>query len=330
LATKFYLPSTGSTDIDPAWSASWYGTTEMSPSKLAAVTTKISSADATKTLTDADLTDRHYCAGMWVSARLAAQTIAAQTIGISIKCSEDNAKNNMFLHGIIRVVQIDGVTYRGTLLSFFEDNTEFPLTASRASRYYSATSSALVVYAGDRIVIELGPGGDPQTGGGSHNSDMIIGDNNGSDLDAADADTTGDPWVNFANTLTFYTAGTVNFECTGATASATPTLSKLDRTRSFALGGCAGTATPTILKLNRTRPFIFGGCSASSTAVISILTRAKQFVLGTCNATSSVVMTKIDRVAAIVASGCDAVSTAILDQLDIVAGGLKQFVFGGV
>lgn len=208
MATKFYLPSSGAAALTPAYSASWYAGSA-SPEKLEATTTKPNSGLVTEALTDADLTDRHYYFGMWVSSKLSAQTIASQTITGSIRCSEDNAKNNMSLHLIIRVVQSDGTTYRGTLVSFTDDATE--AYTSLRSLTFSVVSSELAIQDNDRIVIELGLGGDPQSGGGSHNSTMSIGETSaGADLDASDADMGADnPWVNFANTLTFFT-GTYN------------------------------------------------------------------------------------------------------------------------
>jgi hypothetical protein len=200
MATKFYLPSTGTATVDPAWSTSWYNATAYSASKLNAVTTKISSAMSTKSMTEADVTDRSFAVGMWISDRLKPQAIAAQTVTISIKCSEDNAKNNLYVKWIIRLLHADN-TYGDTILAFTADGLELALTAAIASRFDTQTSTAVTAVGGDRIVIEIGTGGDPASGGGSHNASMIIGDDAAADLDAADADTGVDnPWVNFGTT----------------------------------------------------------------------------------------------------------------------------------
>jgi hypothetical protein len=209
MATKFYLPASGTAGQDPAWSASWYNATGFTAAKLKAVTTKINSGLVTKSLTEADITDRHFASGMWISEPLSAQTIAGGTvITCSIRCSEDNAKNNLSLHWQIRLLQSDGTTYRGNVIAFTDDTTE--AYTSLRSLTGSVTLAAspggdVTVGVGDRLVIEMGIGGDPASGGGSHNSTMSIGETSaGADLDASDADTGEDnPWVNFSNSLTF-------------------------------------------------------------------------------------------------------------------------------
>lgn len=204
MATKLYLPSTGAAVILPAWSVSWDGgTASGGASKLKAVTTPISSSMATVSHVDTDVTDLHFYFGMWVSDRLAPQVIAAQAISCSIKCSEATAKGNMSLHWIVRCVAANGTTFQ-TLFAFNNDGNEVPLTAAIASRYDSVTSTATTVNGGDRIVIELGLGGNPLGTVDYHNSSMIIGDNGDADLLGSDGDTElHNPWVNFANTLTF-------------------------------------------------------------------------------------------------------------------------------
>jgi hypothetical protein len=210
MATKFYLPSTGTAEQNPAWSASWYNATGFSASKLKATTSKPNSGLVTKTLTEANLTDRHFAVGMWISEPLVAQSIASGTIiTCSIRCSEDNLKNNLSLHWIIRLLQNDGVTYRSNIFAFNNDGLEF--ATSLTSRADSITlGGAVAVSDGDRLVIEMGIGGDPASGGGSHNSTISIGETSaGADLDASDADTGADnPWVNFSNSLTFATLPT--------------------------------------------------------------------------------------------------------------------------
>jgi hypothetical protein len=202
MPTRFYLPSTGAADILPAWSVSWYDATSFSAAKLKAVTARISSVMTTKTMTDLDVTDRHFACGMWVSDRLAPQTIAVQALSCSIKCSETSNSNNLLLHWIVRLIAADGITFR-TIISFRQDGTEVPLTASIASRYDTLNTTLATAVGGDRIVIEVGLGGDPSTTF-THNGSMIIGDDSATDLNAADADTgIRNPWVEFANTLTF-------------------------------------------------------------------------------------------------------------------------------
>jgi len=213
MATKFYLPSSGTASQNPAWSASWYNATGFSASKLYCYETKPNSGLSTKTLTEADVTDRHFAVGMWISRPLAAQTILNGTVITgSMQASEDNAKNNLSLHFIIRLLQSDGTTYRSTIIAFTDDVTE--ANSSLRSLAFTATLGGdVAVTAGDMIVIELGIGGDPASGGGSHNSTMRIGETtSGTDLAYTDADTsaTAIPWVDFSQTLTYISAVPAN------------------------------------------------------------------------------------------------------------------------
>lgn len=230
MATKFYLPSSGAAAATPAWSTSWYNATGFSAEKLAAVTAKANSGLVTKTLTEADVTDRHFAVGMWVSDMLAAQTIANGTVITgSMQASEDNTKNNLSLHWIIRLVGSDGTTYGNTVVAFSDDATEANATL-RSLAFTNTLSGGVSVTAGDRLVIELGIGGDPASGGGSHNSTMRIGETTaGADLAYTDADasTTAVPWINFSNSLVFLSCPTVttqncsNVQSTSATGNGT-------------------------------------------------------------------------------------------------------------
>lgn len=154
----------------------------------------------TKSMSDSDLSDRSFAMGMWISDRLKPQAIAAQTVTISIKCSEADAKCNLFVKWIIRLLHADN-TYGDSILAFTAGGSELPLTAAIASRFDTQTSTAVTAVGGDRIVIEIGIGGDPAPSTGTHSSSMIIGDDAANDLDAGDGDTGVDnPWVNFGTT----------------------------------------------------------------------------------------------------------------------------------
>jgi hypothetical protein len=209
MATKFYLPSSGTASQNPAWSASWYNATGFSAGKFCCCETKANTGLVTKTLTEADVTDRHFAAGMWISRSLAAQTIASGTVITgSVQISEDNAKNNLSLHWIIRLLQSDGTTYRSNVVAFADDATE-AYSSLRSVAFTATLGGNVSVTAGDMLVIELGVGGDPASGGGSHNSTLRIGETSGgADLEYTDADasTTAIPWINFSQTLVYISA----------------------------------------------------------------------------------------------------------------------------
>lgn len=195
--TKFYLPSTGNADISPTDDAGWSHLASGVLGPLNAVTTKIGSAMATISYADTDTSSRVIRFGMWVSAALPAVTITAQTVGISVKCSETDTSNNMYLYLKIWVAT-PALAERGVILALQSDDTEAPTTIG--SRYHSATSGQVIASGGDRIVFEIGMAGDP--GVGDHDSSMIFGDDAATDLDASDGDTgTDNPWINFTQDL---------------------------------------------------------------------------------------------------------------------------------
>jgi hypothetical protein len=199
MATRFYLPSTGAAAVSPAYDAGWEDTSFAA--RLKAVTTRISSAfttvaDNVNTKLDEDHLYRQY-----VSDPIPAQTITAQTIKVQIRAAESNAAANLFTSINIRVVSNDGSTFRTpAVVAMQRDDVEWASTLT--NRGWSGTSSAVVASANDRIVIEIGQGGDP-TGGGNHNDGtMRIGDNSATDLPEDDTDTNDyNPWVEFAQTL---------------------------------------------------------------------------------------------------------------------------------
>lgn len=87
------------------------------------------------------------------------------------------------------------------------DATELGVSSSTlTNRRDTATSSSLTVEAGDRIIIEIGTGGNPNTGA-THSSTISYGDDSGTDLPENDTETAANnPWVEFPNTITFLTA----------------------------------------------------------------------------------------------------------------------------
>jgi len=128
-----------------------------------------------------------------------------QSIKWQARANEDNADANLYLSLCIRVCSNDGTTIRGTILSLTRDDVEFDST-TYVNRQFTATSDSGDINAqeGDRIVIEIGQGGDP-VGGGSHNDGAVgVGDNASTDLPENDTETAAyNPWVELADTLDF-------------------------------------------------------------------------------------------------------------------------------
>lgn len=206
-ATRFNLPSTGAAAVEPTPNASWNDTSIHA--HLKCVTTKITSAMTTRSFSDADETNKNILFNQWVSDPIAAQTISAQTIKIQMRCSEVNAKNNLFLTWAVYVFNNAGDTLRGTVVPLQRDGTEVIASTDPATeavnRGDSATSTQVISQDGDRIVVETGLGGDPALGG-THSGSIIIGDDSGTDLPENDTGTLpNNPWLQFTNEITFYT-----------------------------------------------------------------------------------------------------------------------------
>ena len=199
-ATRFYLPSSGAAGASPNYTTSWEDTSIAA--RLKCVTTKISSAMTTVSFTDDDETDKDILFRQYVSDPIATQTIQAQTIGFSIRAQRGTYGTSQVTSWRVYVVSNDGSSETGTIIVHRRDGTL--LTTSLNSKYDSATSTEVIANANDRIVIEIGTGGDPSAAR-DHDSNISIGDDAVNDLDAADSDADADnPWVNFGtDTITF-------------------------------------------------------------------------------------------------------------------------------
>lgn len=201
MPTRFYLPSSGTPAISPAF-AFWNDTSIATRREL--VTIKISSTLTSFSFADSDATDKDILFSQFISSPIVAQTISAQTIQIVVRAREYDANRNLFLAWRINVVSNDGSTLRGGIIPFRRDNTEFSVPSIR-SCYDTTTSTEVIAQDGDRIVVEIGAGGDPNAGW-DHDCDVQFGDDSGSDCGANDTNTgTSSPWLEFANTLTFLT-----------------------------------------------------------------------------------------------------------------------------
>ncbi|MDP2632263.1 MAG: hypothetical protein Q8P25_00880 [Candidatus Curtissbacteria bacterium] len=201
-ANRFYLPSTGAAAVSPGYDSAWEDTTIAA--RLAAVTTKIASAMSTVAFTDADSTSRDILFRQYVSAPLAAgQTITgAQALKFQIRALQPISADGMCTTIGIRVIAADGSTVQKTVLTVTRDNTV--VATSLTNRQFTATSAATdyTTVAGDRLVIEVGTGGDPIIT--SHTTSLRIGDASGSDLPENDTTTTdNNPWVGFTDNIAF-------------------------------------------------------------------------------------------------------------------------------
>jgi len=198
MATRFYLPITGAADISITPSASWASAASAwIGSQMKCVTTRISSALTSYANVGTLSDDQHYYFGIWVSDRLQPQTIAQQTLTLAVRNNETNTGNNLQLHFIVRLVAADGTTFLD-LVSFTDEGSERGTTAGVS--FWTGNTTARTAVGGDRIVIEMGLGGNP-TSTNVHSGAMTFGDNNANDNVGTDGDTNNyNPWVNFGTT----------------------------------------------------------------------------------------------------------------------------------
>ena len=200
MATRFYLPSSGTATVSPTFNIGWEDTSIAT--RLPAFTYKKSTTMTTVSFLDADKTNRDVLFRQYITPPLVAQTIASQTIKFQIRGSENHTGNNMFTALHVRAVNNAGSADIGTILALTRDATEVVLT-TLTNRLFSATSTALTVSEGDRLVFEIGTGGDPAATSNGHDCDLRIGDAAASDLAEDDTSTLdNNPWIEFVTGVT--------------------------------------------------------------------------------------------------------------------------------
>jgi hypothetical protein len=205
MATRFYLPTAGTPGASPTPDANWEraiaaATTWPMPTAKSnsALTTYISLFGATAT----SQTRWH----SWVSGTLDVNQTISGTMSMVIgKCAETTTSGDAHLAFSARVMQGDTSSVRGTLLLYHATSTEFPLTASAATRIHSARAITTVnALAGDRIMLDIGIHGVTPA---NENMQMRFGDPTAAaDFALTAALTTDlDPWWELSSTLTFGT-----------------------------------------------------------------------------------------------------------------------------
>ena len=204
MATRFYLPSTGNAAVTPTPSAGWEDISGYVSRRC--VTTKIGSAMTTFSFVDADETSKDCLLLQYVSDPITAQTIGTSPATITMRCKERATSCNMNMSVYIAVVSGDGTTVRGVIHAQSRGTSEFSALAL-VDRFRTPAVTSVDALEGDRIVIEIGGGGDPGAGS-DHDFDMSFGDDSSTDLTADGTDADADnPWIEFPDTITFVSAG---------------------------------------------------------------------------------------------------------------------------
>ena len=200
MASRFYLPASGTAAVSPAFDATWDVTTTSPRRPLTSGGSTSLATQITDTETSAGPQD--VLSAQFVSAPIAAQTITG-TMSVVIPAVESNASTLAYLEVVVRVVSNDGQTVRGTLYSGI-DGTElaWPAVATRIFNAVSVTSVAALT--GDRIVVEMGAWFNNVTAS-ARSANIRYGDlNTLTDyaLTSALTTTVERPWVEFSQTIT--------------------------------------------------------------------------------------------------------------------------------
>jgi len=209
MATRFYFSDSEAAPVTPpAAGAEWEhnnGVTRnlrLSPDGTALATTAYA-PDAADDLTDRDSLHRRY-----VSAPLAAQTVSGN-VKAQFQCLEEFNNCNLFLTLKLTVISNDGSTTRATLLAITRDTTN-ELALSLTNRNFPST--ALTSYAcadGDRILVEVGLGGNITSGTGGvigHNGSIrwgCVASSGDLPEDDTQTGTTYRPWLEISTNLLF-------------------------------------------------------------------------------------------------------------------------------
>lgn len=202
MATRFYLPSTGTGPFSPARAdGGWEQDAATGFAHRLMYTTKQNSAFATQSsLFGATITGQTRFM-TWTSPPLAAQLISGNGTIVVNKAAETTLSGDAHLAFVMRLVDMNG-THRATIASQMATSTELPLIASAASRLLGpAALTNQRALDGDRLILEIGLHG-------------VTPANETMQLRWGDPTATGDhtvtastsdlcPWFEFSNTLYF-------------------------------------------------------------------------------------------------------------------------------
>lgn len=206
MATRYYFPSTGAAAVEPDFysgAVGWDKTSEAD--RLAMVTTKISSAFATKACTENVSTDPYdVCNRQYVSAPIGVHDFNSVVTKIQIRCIEDATKMDALLRWFARCMSNDGSVER-FIIGWYSGDTEFD-DGNLTNRGYSHTRGVGSVTSenGDRIVVDIGIN-TTNTKTDVYTATMDFGDNSGTDLPENETETTQyNPWIEFSHDIAPY------------------------------------------------------------------------------------------------------------------------------
>jgi len=203
MATRFYLPSSGSAPSSPTVSTGWM----YSASAFARYPTKFAKGDTAHAWAVGGwpgATDENglLCTLQYVSPPLDVDQTISGTVSAALSCLENATLADAYLGYSVRVMQGDTSTERGVLKAPSFADTE--MTTGGATRIVNAVAVTSVnALAGDRIVIELGSRFVSPVAGAYAGPRIGNPDVTDVPLTSGGADTDKTGWLELSTTITF-------------------------------------------------------------------------------------------------------------------------------
>lgn len=208
MATRFWFQSSGTiaSPNNPSFDAGWEQTGQATrvPMTVKAQTSEVTALTNSSAITIPITTTQQILAWQCTSDQVFLPVIldASVTFSMVIRCSENANTNNAFLAYVLRAFSAAGDRSLGTLASSMTNTgTEFPLTASAATRIFSNIALTLTTIAEPwRLVIEIGAHAQAPSAAGSYIE--RVGCNNASDFALTSGLTTDlNPWMELSANL---------------------------------------------------------------------------------------------------------------------------------
>lgn len=294
MATRIYLPSTGTALVTPS---TWNFANQINPLTLKGVRTKITSSVLSKVEATGTTSPTARAMFRWVIGPLAAQTIDGTVKG-QMQGLESNAGANATIAIAIKIVQPGGADRAVLLAQTAPDTTttppEFATTSTNRSFRNSSEVAAIpltsqVATAGDYLVIEVGFRSATTT---TRNITLRYGDEFGSDLLENETQTTnGDPWIEFSDDIILRHNATIAATAGAATGS---TLAQHVALFTAAIVGAAAPSTSNVSATSADPVYTaavagsMGAATASATATFGGGTQAATIAGTAAAATASV------------------------------------------
>ncbi len=165
MATRFYLPSTGSSPITPTISTGWNGIGSVVTRPLPIVKTNTALANGTGRLKGSTTAPWNRLDRVFVSDQLAAQTLSGNH-DVVMRGVESNAAFDAWLQTCLRVVSADGTVERGIAYALStasapstatgSNTQELPTTTMATRLRWTLPMTSVAVQEGDRLQFEVG------------------------------------------------------------------------------------------------------------------------------------------------------------------------------